>query len=139
MKLLKLTSVIVLMVFIWSNCYSQLPRNEMIYFYKESFLYNCTESFELAKDYRDEVCTYSMDWIDKRSLVEIDSMGKLVGDEIRFDVQIINQESSGDSFPSRICVLHYCLKKYESEDLKKLAKGFARRMKKISPHNYHLY
>jgi len=97
------------------------------------------QPFEIDTGYRDEVCTYSIDWMDKRSLLEIDSMSRLVKDEIGLDVQIINEDSSGDFYPSRICVLHYCLNKYESEDLEKKAKGFARRMKKVMPINYHNY
>ena len=97
------------------------------------------QPFEIDTGYRDEVCTYSIDWIDKRSLLEIDSMSRLIGDEIRLDVQIINEDSSGDFYPSRICVLHFCLNQYESEDMDKMAKGFARRMKKVNPFDYSKY
>ncbi|GEM_PF-2823524 len=66
-------------------------------------------------------------------------MSRLIGDEIRLDVEIINKDSSGDFYPSRLCILHFCLNKYESGDLEKKAKGFARRMKKVNPFNYYNY
>ena len=97
------------------------------------------QPFEIDTGYRDEVCTYGLDLIDKASLLEIDSMSRLISEEIRLDVEIINKDSSGDFYPSRLCILHFCLNKYESGELEKKAKVFARRMKKAKPMNYRDY
>ena len=135
MKSFKLIPVIAVMLVHYGDCLGQITRNEMISYYKKIFLYRCVQPFGIDTGYRDEVCTYSEDWIDKTGLFEIDSMSRLVSDEIRLDVEIINKDSSGDFYPSMYCVLHVCLNKYESEDLKKMAKEFARRKKKVNPIN----
>ena len=131
MKEYRFTILVLLLLLYYSNCFSQTGRKEMISYYKEVFLYKCIQPFEMDTVFRDEVCTHNIDWIDKRSFLEIDSMSKLVGEEIRLDVEIINKDSSGDFLPSKVCVLHYCLDKYESEELDKLAKSFAKRMKNV--------
>ncbi len=139
MKRYKLIPVIAFTLIAYSHCSAQLSRKEMISYYKKIFIYRCTQPFEIDKGYRDEVCTYSFDWMDKGSLLQIDSMSRVVSEEIRLDVQIINEDSSGDFYHSRMCVLHFCLNQYETGDMDKMAKGFARRMKNVNPFDYHLY
>lgn len=117
----------------YSNSSAQISRNEKISYYKKLFLYRCMQPFEIDTSWRDEVCTQSINWIDKRSLLEIDSMSRLIADEIRLDVEIINADSSGDFYPSKDCVIYYCVDQYDSKDMYKMARGFARRFKKVNP------
>lgn len=138
-KLFKLTPVIVFILMCYSNSSAQMSRNEMMSYYKEFFLNRCMQPFEIDTGYRDEVCTQSIDWIDKRSILEVDSMSRLIGNEIRLDVEIINTDSSGDFLPSKGCVIHYCLDQYDSKDMDIMAKGFAKRMKKVKPFDYSKY
>lgn len=72
MKRLKLIPVIALMLIPYGDCLGQIPRNDMISYYKKVFLYRCMQPFEIDSGYRVEVCTYSIDWIDKTSLLEMD-------------------------------------------------------------------
>ncbi len=139
MRIFKLISVFGLMLNSYLNCSAQIPRNDLIAYYKLIFFYRCTEPFVIDTGFRDEVCTCCPEWMDDRSLIEIDSMSTIIGDEIRLDVESINVESSGNFYPSRECVLHYCLNQYDSKNMNKMAKGFARRMKKVNPINYSKY
>jgi len=139
MKRFKLIPVIALMLIYYSNCSAQISRNELMSYYKMVFMYRCTKPFEIDTGFRDEVCTCCPELLDNKSLLEIDSMSTLIGDEIRLDVKTINEDSSGDFYPSRLCVLSFCLNQYESDNMDKIAKRFAKRMKKVMPNNFHNY
>ncbi len=139
MKRFKLIPVLAFVLMYYNTCSAQMSRNEMISFYKMVFFYRCTEPFEIETGYRDEVCGWYPDGLDKKSYLEIDSMCAVSGEEIRLHVKMINEDSDGNAYPSRDCVLIYCLDQYDSKGMDKMAKGFARRMKKVKPIDYHLY
>lgn len=111
----------------------------MILRYKFEFMYSCTYSFEIDSGFREEVCSWYPDGLDKKSYLEIDSMSNLIGDQIRLDTKMINDSSDGNAYPTSYCVLKYCIDQYESEDMDKMAKGFAKRMKKVKPIDYQKY
>ena len=127
------------MITYYGHCMAQFTPKEMISYYKFSFLYSCTDPFEIDTGYRDEVCSWYPDGLDKRSYLEIDSMSALVGKEIWADTKMINESSDGNAVPARDCVLRYCLIHYDSKDMDKMAKGFVRRMKKINSIDWHNY
>lgn len=140
MKLFKVMPVIAFMLIYYCNCSAQMTRNTMISYYKVQFLYKCMDPFLIDTGYQDVVCSFCDDIIlDKKSVMEIDSTSKLIGEEIRLDVESFNVASSGNFYPSRLCVLNYCINQYESKDMDKMAKGFAMRMKKVKPLDYKKY
>ena len=139
MRQFKFIPVIAFMLIYFGNASAQISRNEMISYYKMTFLYRCTEPFEVEKVFRDEVCGLLPHGLDRKSYLEIDSMTTLIGDEIRSHVEIIEKDSIGDFYPTRECVLYYCLNQYDSKDMDKMAKGFARKMRKVKPMDYHKY
>lgn len=139
MKRFKFILVIAFMLIYCGKGLAQLSRNEMISYYKLVFLYTCTEPFEVDCGFREEVCSWYPDGLDKRSYLEIASMSALAGDEIRLHVKMINESSSGNAYPSRDCVLKYCLDQYESKNMQKMAVDFAKRMKKVNPIDYRKY
>ncbi len=132
-------TVIAFILIYYGNCSAQESRKEMILRYKFEFLYSCTDPFEIDTSFREEVCSWYPDGLDKKSYLEIDSMSALIGDEIRLDTKTINEASNGNSYPSSYCVLKYCIDQYETKDMDKMARGFARRMKKVNPIDYHNY
>ncbi len=138
MKRFKLIPVIALLIFN-GNASAQISRKEMVSYYKMVFLFRCTDPFIIDTGFREEVCSCCPDGLDRKSYLEIDSTVALVGEEIWLDTKTINEESSGHAYPSRLCVIDFCHKHYESKDLDKMAKGFARRMKKVNPINYRKY
>jgi hypothetical protein len=111
----------------------------MIIRYKFEFLYSCTFPFEIDTGFREEVCSWYPDGLDKRSYIEIDSMSILIGDQIRLETKMINESSDGNAYPNSYCILKHCIDQYESEDMDKMAIGFAKRMKKVPPNKYHNY
>lgn len=121
------------------DCMAQLPKKEMISLYKMIFLDHCTEAFEMDRGFRDEVCTVDDVGVDKLGFLQIDSMSALVAEQINLDVKLIDEHETGDLVPTRYCVLHYCMNQYESDDIEKLARAFAKRMKNIKPYLYHTY
>ncbi len=138
-NIIKITSVLACMLFYLDDCAAQLSKREMIFHYKLFFLSICTETFEPDHGFRDEVCTLDDSGLDKLSFLQVDSMSALVAEQIHLDVKIIDEHDTGELVPTRDCVLHYCMNQYESDDMDKLARGFARRMKNIKPYLYHTY
>ncbi len=139
MKIFKLIPVMTLLLLYCGNCSAQDSRKDMVLLYKFEFLYSCTYPFEIDSGFREEVCSFFPDGLDKKSYLEIDRMSNKIGDEIRLDAKTINEASDGNAYPDRYCVLKYCIDQYESKDMDKMAKGFARRMKKVNPIDYHNY
>lgn len=134
MEQFKLVPVIAFMLIYYSDCSAQTSRDEMIQYYKMIFLGRCTAPFEIDTGFHDTACSCCIDQLDKKSLAEIDSMCNLVADEIWQDLKSLAQDSGGDVLlPRRDCVIFYTLKQYESKDMDKLAKDFARRMRKVKP------
>lgn len=130
MNQFKYISVVVLMLVHCINASAQLNRKEMISFYKLTFLDACTEPYVIDTGFREEVCGLHFDGFDQKSYQEIDSMSVLCGLKINSYVNMINESSDGNSYPAKECVLKFCLDQYDSCDMDRMAKLYARRMKK---------
>ena len=139
MKQFKFIAVIAFMLIYYGNASAQISRKEMISYYKWVFMVTCTAPFEIDTGFREEVCSLYMDELDRKSYLEIDSMSALSAVNILLHVKMINESSDGSSYPASECVLRFCLDQYDSKDMDKMAKGFARRMKKVNPMDYHKY
>lgn len=141
MKGLRLSLVLGLIVLSFCDGLAQMPKKEIISHYKYVFIYNCTQRFEIDTGYRDEICAYFPIGVDKKSRLEIDSMATKIEQLIWSETKELacHPIDEHGPFPGRDCVLKYCMVQTESKSLNRLAKGFAKRMKKIEPWNYHFY
>jgi hypothetical protein len=72
MKRFRIIPEIAFMLIYYSNCSAQISRREMIFDYKLEFLYSCTEPFVIDTGWRDEICPWYPDGLDKKSYLEID-------------------------------------------------------------------
>ena len=119
---------------------AEVKARQMISEYRFYFLAICTNNFAPELPWTgNEVCDYMQLGLDKRSMIEIDSLSNLVREEIAFMLRQIDEKGIGDLTPNTKCVLQYCFNKSESEDVVQLAKAFAVRMKEIPPHRYWEY
>ncbi len=127
-----------MLLFFLEDGSAQMSKRDMVSYYKYEFLFFCTQSFLNENGWRDEICPWFIDGLDKKSYLEIDSMSSMVEELIWLEIDEITGLPRDDSgpFPSRDCVLKHCLDQYESKDMDKMAKRFAKRMKKIKPVNF---
>lgn len=130
LKQFKFIFVILLMVMHCINASAQLSRKEMISVYKLTFLDACTDPYVIDTGFREEVCGLYFDGLDQKSYQEIDSMSYLCSLKINSYVNLINESSDGNAYPTKFCVLKFCLDQYNSKDMDKIAKLYAKRMRK---------
>lgn len=105
-------------------------KQDLKYQYKLYFLVHCVSQFQTDTTWRDWVCSYDDLPLDDRSMFEIDSFRKEVAGDIWEDIATSTDHDNGDYWPTEECVFRYSLRAYESADLERLAKRYARRTRK---------
>ena len=139
--MLKTISLVVLFVI---NCNGQSDRKAFVEnwesIFKNYFMGRCLNLWDYCDcPWKDVVCTDTEMALDTQAMLEIDSMAKvtynLIVAEVRFiamdtrDVSAISFQEIG-LWPTNGCVIKHCLNTYDSPDVQKLARGYAKRLYK---------